>query len=343
MATANSNSFDVRVNVPTPLAVAAAGMAPGSWATFNCNYSTVTLGALIGVGGGKRCTEYADKMAWDSGRRQIYFTGGGHGQDEKTIVYNDDTNTWTDLGRPPWFSVNPNSAVHGYQHNAFEGNTQYYLQFGTWNVRTRDVTQGNASWSSVSGPPLGGYATGALEWFPTYSGGSLVVVQGSGQGTGEVWRRTGGSWTRISGNTPMGDYHNFGVYSPVRNMMYFGGGNDDASVGDGRPNKVHTLSNTGTITERANCPARLTVARAISTVDPTTGNLVTITSDKVVRIYNPDTNTWSTGTAPPPGFWSGTIYSEGEVQGIVAAPVYDYGVTMFITIGGPAIYLRKGG
>ena len=32
-----------------------------------------------------------------------------------------------------------------------------------------------------------------------------------------------------------------------------------------------------------------------------------------------------------------------EVQGIAAAPVYDYGVTMFITIGGPAIYLRKGG
>jgi hypothetical protein len=61
----------------------------------------------------------------------------------------------------------------------------------------------------------------------------------------------------------------------------------------------------------------------------------------VLRIYDPGTNTWSTDTAPPPGFFS-AIYFEGPMQGIVAAPVYDYGVTLFITIGGPAIYLRKG-
>src|SRR5690349_21766673 len=106
MGTAESNSFNIRINAPTALAVAAAGMAPGSWTVFNCKFSVPrttpgSLAALLDVGGGKRCTEYADKMVWDSSLRQIYFTGGGHGQQEKTIVYNDDANTWTDLGSPP--------------------------------------------------------------------------------------------------------------------------------------------------------------------------------------------------------------------------------------------------
>jgi hypothetical protein len=250
MATANSNPFPVEINTGTALAQAAAAMAPGSWAPFTCNFDAGTLSDLLFVGrdGGldKRVTEYADKMVWDSTRRKIYFTGGGHGVDdggdqERTIVYDDLTNTWSSLGRPPWYSQQANGATHGYQHNAFSGSTHYYLQFGSWTVRTRDVTQGN-QWSSFAGPAWGGFATGALEWFPTYGGGSLIIVQGFGGGTGRVGRWNGSTWSNV-GTPSIGDYHNAAVYSPIKDIMYFGGGEGPSGV------KLHTLSNTGTITD----------------------------------------------------------------------------------------------
>lgn len=332
MATANSNAFNVRVVVPTPLALAAAAMAPGSWAPFVCNYSTGTLAALLDVSNPPhRCTEYADKAVWDATRRQIYFTGGGHASQEKTIVYSDNTNTWTDLGSPPWYTVNPGGAVHGYQHNAFTGNTHYYLHFANTTVHTRNVDNGNASWGvlNTSGVSLGSDgAIGSLEWFPTFGSGSLIIIDFFG-----IYRWNGTSWSSL-GQRAMGGYHNAGVYSPIKDLMYFGGGNGSGAL--------YTMSNTGVMTAKASCPVEFGIIASVTTVDPVSGKLLVASKDRVIRVYDPTTNTWSTDTAPPPGFWSGNLYSEGDAMGIVAAPIYDYGVTMFITIGGPTIYLRKG-
>lgn len=333
MATANSNSFVVQVNPPTSLATTAAAMLPGTWVAFNPSYSTGTLDALIDVGGGKRCTEYADKMTWDSVRRQIYFTGGGHGQQEKTIVYNDDTTTWTDLGSPPWYTVNPGGATHGYQHNAFAGSTQYYLQFATnATLHTRNVVTGAWGLLNTSGISLGSDgAIGSLEWFPTFGTGSLIIIDGSADG---VYRWNGTSWSSIAPLPAMGGYHNAGVYSPIKDLMYFGGGNGSS--------QLYTMTKTGVITPRANCPVEFGIVASITTVDPVSGKLLVISQDKTVRVFDPANNTWSTDTLPPPGFWTGSLYGSGDAFGILAAPIYDYGVTMFITISGPTIYLRKG-
>jgi len=335
MATANSNAFNVRVVTPTPLALAAAAMPPGSWAPFICNYSTGTLGALIDVastdGNQHRCTEYSDKAVWDAGRRQIYFTGGGHASQEKTIVYNDDTNTWTDLGSPPWYTVNPGGATHGYQHNAFAGSTHYYLQFATTKLHTRNVDNGNGTWGllNTSSISLGSDgAIGALEWFPTFGTGSLIIVDSAG-----LFRWNGTSWSSL-GNPTMGAYHNTGVYSPIKDLLYFGGGN-----GSGQ---LYTMSKTGAITARASCPVEFGITASVTTVDPVSGKLLVASDDKVLRVYDPTVNSWSIdSTAPPAVFWSGAIYSNLEVFGIIAVPIYDYGVTMFITAA-PTIYLRKG-
>ncbi|MGC2518196.1 MAG: hypothetical protein WA373_03705 [Burkholderiales bacterium] len=332
MATANSNPFDVRVVVPTPLAVAAAGMAPGSWATFTTNLDGATsLSNLIDSGSGKRITEYSDKMVWLSGRQEIHFTGGGHpiaGTVEKTITYTDADNTWHNLGAPPWL---PSSSTHAYQHNAGQGDTHYFLQYGTTIVHTRDIPSGTWGVLDTTGVSLGSAgAIGALEWFPTFGTGSLIIVNGQ---LPAVYRWNGTSWS-VVGSPAMGGYHNVGVYSPIKDLLYFGGGNGS--------NQLYTMSNTGAITARANCPIEFGIIQSVTTVDPVSGKLVLACIDQVIRVYDPATNTWSTDTVPPPGFWSDTIYQEGNVMGIVAAPVYDYGVTMFITIAGPAIYLRKG-
>src|SRR5690349_1358405 len=156
MATSNSNPFDVRVNLQTPLALAAAAMAPGSWATFTTNFAgAASLSALIDAGNGHRITEYADKAVWLSGRKEIHFTGGGHAANEKTITYTDGDNTWHDLGTPPWYSFPKSSAIHAYQHNAGRGNTQYYLEFPTSICHTRDIPSNTWGLLDTTGVDLG--------------------------------------------------------------------------------------------------------------------------------------------------------------------------------------------
>lgn len=331
MATANSNPFNVSVANATPLAAASASMTAGSWATFSTLFSgTTSLLTLIDAGGGKRIVEYSDKMVWLSGRKEIHFTGGGHLQATKSIMYTEANNTWTDLGMPPWFSLG--QFFHAYQHNAGRGNTHYILRYGSSTIYAMDSPSGVWTTLDTTGVSLGSDgAIGALEWFPTFGSGSLIIVDGNAPG---IFRWNGSSWSNI-GSVTMGGYHNVAVYSPIKDLLYFGGGNGS--------NALYTMSNTGAITTRAPCPVEFGIIQSVSTVDPVSGKLVLICIDQVIRVYDPATNTWSTDPTPPPaGFWSGNIYQEGNVMGIVAAPIYDYGVTMFITIGGPAIYLRKG-
>lgn len=324
-------------SVHSELEALAGTMAAGSWATLTSTFPS-TLANLLDATNGKRITEYADKAVWDSVRKKIYFTGGGHSASSgtpsyvKTIVYDDATNTWSDLGVPPWYTPPNGGAVHAYQHNAYANSVHYYLNFGGTTLRTRNVLTDAWSTLSTSGVGLGtDGAIGALEWFPTYGTGSLIIVDGNANSSLHRWN--GSTWAELA-NPAMGGYHNFGVYSPVRDLMYFGGGSGSTAV--------YTLANTGTVTAKTACPAGIGIISSVTTVDPVSGNLLAITSDKVVRVLNPVTNAWSTDTAPPAGFWSDTIYTEGEAMGIVACPIPEYGVTVFITIAGPTIYVRKG-
>jgi hypothetical protein len=354
MAKTDSNAFDVRINVPTPLATAAAALGPGEWAEFtsptyvtgatktiNPNKQANTLAELLNVStqswgaGDKRCTEYSDKMVWDSTRRKVYFTGGGHGQSVKTIVYDEFANQWTDLGEPSWWTPGQSSACHAYQHNCFDGKDTHYFTLGQSNTSyKRNVDSGN-TWTAFSHGMLFGTdgLIGSMEFFPTMgAAGSIVFTDWAGI---RRWDLNSKSASTL-GNPNLGTagYQQFGVYSPIKDIMYIGGGYDPS---------IYTISSSGTISsKRTSCPANLGVIAAINTVDPVSGHFLAITNDSTVRIFNNDTNSWSTDTAPPSGFWTTSLYSEGVVQGIVAAPMYDYGVTMFITIERPAIYLRKG-
>lgn len=331
MATSNSNAFDVSVGIPTPLAAAAAQMAPGTWTTFTTGIvGAASLSAMIDAGGGHRITEYSDKMAWLSGRREIHFTGGGHLVNAKTIVYTDVDNTWHDLGTPPWHK--PGDFFHAYQHNTAKGNSHYVLHFGSTTINVMDIPSGTWTAMNTSGVGLAtDGAIGALEWFPTFGSGSLIIVDGNADG---LYRWNGTSWSILAPVPPMGGLHNVGVYSPIKDLMYLGGGAGSQLL--------YTMSNTGKVTPRTNCPIPFGINATISTVDPVSGKLLAIGIDRSMNVYDPGTDSWTTDTPPPNGFWSTGLYQEGDVMGILAAPVYDYGVTMFITIAGPTIYLRKG-
>lgn len=328
MAKANSNSFDVRVNVPYPLAVAAAALAPGEWASVISNYPT-TLADLLRAGT-RNITEYSDKMAWDPDRKKIYYTGGGHQADAKTIVYDDATNTWASAGTPPWLPA----FFHGYSHNTYANGTHYHIQYGSKIVRTRDVRFDplNNTWDSITFNSLNQNAAGSLEWFPTFEAtGALMWAKGDDG----LWKYKNSILTQIAtaAQVPMGNYHNIGVYSSVRDIMYIGGGNGSR--------KLYTVDNAGNISSQTDCPVAYGIPTAITTVDPVNGNLIVITNDRVLRIFDPNSD-WSTGTGPPSAFYT-TGYVEGACMGIVACPIPTYGVTMYVTLTPASIYIRKGG
>lgn len=319
------------------LQAAADALAAGAWTTFNCNYPT-DLDALITVanldGQHHRCTEYADKMVWDSARKKIYYTGSGHASSMKTLIYDDLTNTWSSLGDPTWYTPTLGQATHGYQHNAFQGSTQYFMQFATnTTIRTRDVTGGNA-WGTLNttGVSTGSDgAIGSLEWFPTFGSGSLIVIDFA-----ECFRWNGTVWSSL-GSPSMGGYHNVGVYSPAKDLMYFGGGNGSGAL--------YTLSNTGIVTAKTACPVEFGITASVCTVDPVNGKFLVFDGTQL-RVFDPVANSWSIdATAVPAGFWkTDAQYGALPAFAILACPIPDYGVTLFITLsnGTPKIYLRKG-
>jgi len=312
----------------------ALGMSPGEWATFACNYPT-TFADLLLSGGVKNITEYCDKMVWDSSKRKIYFTGCGHTQTTYTIVYDDLTNTWTKFGPPAWAPV----IIHAYEHNAYGNNTHYHNQYDTTTVRTRDVTTDsqNNTWGSINYTAdtagYGGQATqtGAFEWFPTYgAGGSLMMWK---QGIFGIWRYFGGTWTQIAteAQVPVGAGYGFMCYSAVRDILYFGAGTD-----------LYTMTNAGTVSAETDCPATMGINAAVMFSDPTTGNLVAVGGDEIVRVYDPDTGLWTTDTAPSSSFFTTGYPLEGAVMAITAVSIPEYGVTLFMPIDAGTAWLRKG-
>jgi len=138
MATANSNPFNVRVVIPTPLALAAAVLSPGSWAIFSTNLAGATsLSDLIDSGGGHRITEYSDKMVWalrPTGDPLHWQRALGIGEDHHVHRRRQHV---AQPGYTTWFSQG--NFFHAYQHNTGRGNTHYVLHFGSTTLHTRDI------------------------------------------------------------------------------------------------------------------------------------------------------------------------------------------------------------
>jgi hypothetical protein len=347
---ANSNSFTVRVNPPTSISKAAAAMASGSWAAytgseFNAGEDLHYIINSSSVGANTLITGYADKMAWDSVARKIYFCGMQHFDPgnavTRVIEYDDATNKWT-----RWDARFQPDFFHAYQTNTCVPGQQKHIIMFDDRFEVRDVTRGSSSWSNLPTTGISNFLRSACEFFPTYTGnyhgGHLIVVDGNQSG-GFVKKFDGTSWTSV-GSPDIGELYNYALYSPVRDMMYFGGGRNKGAL------KMWTMDNTGTITGGyPDSPYSLDINAAVRFVDPVTGNFCALCFDKVLRIFNPDGGgSWTTGTPPTDSNFYTSNFAEGPVMAIVAASIPEYGVTLFLNAvnygsTGPRIYLRKGG
>ena len=136
---------------------------------------------------------------------------------------------------------------------------------------------------------------------------------------GRVIALLNGRWTTLKTGLAMGGYHNCGEYSPVDNVVYFGGGNGS--------NDFYKLDERGQVTQLANSPITFGVYSGLLTVDPVSGEALIIGRNQSFHAYNPSSDSWrSLPTAGIP--WSG---SSNPIGMKVIVPISTYGVIMLLS------------
>jgi len=310
------------------------GMSPGTWAqltTINCT------GALGNAAGGAtgNVIPYTDDIQWDPTSHQLYFIGSDHQHGTgyaRFVTYSETTNTWTELPRPTFFQPLTEYAMHGYDHSALNPKTGelFHRPFG---AKRSVVRYGipTASWRSGFSIPTTLVANDnemacciGMDWFPEYNG--LIFFDGGGSGWIYSLKFSTSSvkWNMLKAGVTMGGYHNISEYNPVHKVMVGGGGNGS--------NALYKVDSTGAVTSLKTPPLSLGIETSVFTVDPSGGDYLAFNHAREFWAYNVNTDTWTqqSGTSVP----IYTSNSDGPIQGVVATPVSNYGVTLFVSCSG---------
>ena len=314
----------------------AASMGPGTWAQLNTNN---ILPALSNTGGASGMTfGYTDQGIWDPISRQFFFVGGDHNVKARFVTYSESNNTWQTLPTASWFGGGPGIAMHGYHHSAINtsGRFLYHRPFGSAVVQKYNLS--TQTWDGL--PDVSGVINYisccvAVTYFPERNSLVYASIDSGTNGAVAEYSEQTGQWQRIQGNLPMGGYHNFAEYNPVHKVVLFGGGNNPGS------RKIYKLDASGQITALRDAPIDLGIQQTIVTVDPVSGKYLIFGNSNNFYAYDISTDTWQLQSGSLPIF-TAPIYSPA-VHGIVATPISNYGVNMFVKchISTCSVYLYK--
>jgi len=302
----------------TPMGRLAAEMKPGTWAELKTQGIVETLKAT-GVSGA--IFGYSEGGAWDPVSRRFLYVGGDHNGVAQFVSYSADDNTWRVLPQPGWIGK---STMHGYDHNAVDPvhRVFYHFPFGDKSRIGRRYDLAKNEWSDLPKLDPQEYLACAVgvAYFPELE--ALVVANGGGgKGSVHAFRPKTGQWTTLAHDLPMGDYHNFAEYNPVRKVIVFGGGN-------GSP-FLYKLDAAGTVTPLGKAPIGLGVMQSIVTVDPVGGDYLVFGKGGEFYSFDVAANRWkeNKGTVP---IFAPVRVPDNKIWHTNAAPVDTYGVTMFV-------------
>jgi len=315
----------------TALGNLVASMQPGTWAQLSTNNINATLSNPGGASG--IIFGYTEYIKWDPVGHRLYYLGGDHFTSGTPVMrhvqYDENSNSWSILPEQSWFTA---FSSHGYDHGAIDPVHRYFyfrppgnLTMYRWNMDTR-------VWTAMPSNNVIGFDSCCvgIDYFPELHG--VIWASDENDDNGGVTRLNDatGQWERIAQAAayPMGDYHNFAEYNPVRKVMVFGGG-----TGGKATRQIYKLDATGAVTPLKKAPTDLGIQDAIFTVDPVSGDYLVFTKNSQFYVYNVVTDTWTlkaTGSSIP--IWT-TSYGD-PVHGVVAGPIDTYGVNVFVTCDG---------
>lgn len=312
------------------IADAAAAMAPGTWLQMTGSNLPSGLNIFAFQGGASSIsTYYSNAMAWDSAAQKIYWIGSDHPLAPIFCQYDANTNAWT-LNTPPPAAQFPVRPTHGYNCNAFDTlRRKFYFDVahGTSNIARWD---GGGSWTTFNYGSLVVYKPGAVALFYHEALDRLLHYQLENLPSGILvsFNPANGAFQTLATNPNLnetGDPHNFGIYSRIHQIGWFGGGNGTLDTfkinGSGIISKVTNaipgaLGSMGPGGGNAPFPV----------YNPVNGNFVVIKDSTTWYDFAPLTDTWTAkgGTIP----MLTTTAPAGHAT--IAVTIPEYGVTAFV-------------
>ncbi len=263
--------------------------------------------------------EYTDDAAWHPATQQLLFVGQGHiSPPLKFVVYSARTNRWRLMPIPPW-AVGVRWG-HGYDNNAIdiERGLFYHHRSRSRRLQVYDIAAG--SWTALpeNRKMARGHGT-AIAYFPEME--ALVRVLGGTIHLFEVGPRR---WQVLASGLVMGKYHNVAKYSVRHRAVILGGGGQSPHVymlrADGRPTRLSD----------APMPFGIYNSRA-TVVDPVSGDFIVLTRSGPVHALDVRRDRWR-HVAPTNPIGN---------RPIIATPVPDHGIIMFVTIRPEKVYLYR--
>lgn len=295
---------------PTELGKAAAALKPGSWTELK------TEGYNRELLGNHDILVYSDRAAWDPRSEQVLFIGQDHLKPPpRFITYSAKSNSWKAQPTPAW--AEPLKWFHAYENNAIDAGKGLFFHHPSASRIVHQYDIAKNTWTTL--PEIAGAGTGhgtALEYFPEMKG--LVRVL---NGTVHFYNEDKKSWSVLKDKLTMGPYHNVAIYSPAHKCVILGGGNGSSDL--------YKLDADGKFTELKKAPVGLGIGQSVLTVDPASGDLLALHKDGKFLAYNPAADTWKELPADNLPF-----ALKGSSHSIIAAPVSNYGVTLFFTSAG---------
>jgi hypothetical protein len=249
-------------------------------------------------------------------------------------VYTRATNAWTVSTWPGGCSSGTASSPcfnHAYDHNTVDPLTGdvYWRHYADGKTVRRGTNQGT-TWSTLPPVPANqGQCCLILKYFPERGG--LVWVDPDWGAF--IWTKSTNTWTRIA-DTSVNETAlvNFGwatsvsnisgVYSPAKRLLLVVANSN-----------MWKLDETGTWTQLVTAPISLGINASSMVADPVSGDLVVMRNGSTtMRRLNPDgAGSWSTISATIP---ASLMELNGPGDGLVSAPITNYGVIMYVKYGG---------
>jgi hypothetical protein len=300
----------------TYLAGVVAGMSVGAWTQLTVSG---LVSSMFVSGNGNNTLDYIDKGCYDPINRQARWIAHAHLGDQRYYQYDEATNAFSVLPDPSFDdggSGQPSWIGHGYQHNAMDPATgdHYYARFN--NTTIHRLTRATGVWTTLTRPAVGEITVG-LEWLPEIgTEGGLIVHCGT---SCQRWDKATNTWSTPANGTLTGQtYHTVAMRSAPNGVVVFGGGNAGS--------KMWKIGNSGAPVAIADCPIGVGINDSISTVCPTSGDVIVI-GDLTARKFSVGAGTWSTLTIP-----AGPPFPADVNQGshVVAIPMPTRGVIGFV-------------
>jgi hypothetical protein len=289
-----------------------AAMTPGTYAEYTpATPFTSSMSAWGGGGVGSYCT----RGCYDPLNAVFNFTGGPHDSafEMRHLRFTEGTDVCAiandaDATSQPY--LRGSTTIHGYHHTCLDPATGDYYHNRTntsriYRLPGSQYPTATSGWTEITtgfGQTVN--AAQAIEWFPER--GTLIHVDSF---TG-VWEYdpVGDDWTELASaaSVPNMSYHNWTMYHPTEQAVYFGGGDGGGSASV----VMYRLAANGTVTSRANTPVPCNTQSGGMIVPDHSGDATLIcyessfASGREFR-YTQSTNGWSAslGTHGLTGEW----------------------------------------